>query len=68
MQANVDSHKIFQCKLFTGGFVDKYKITLFLEVTHTNATGIPAHLVSAFNLEKELVIELMHLRIIWVSN
>ena len=57
MQANVDSHKIFRCKLFTSGFVDKYKNSIILgrfscDVTHINATGIPAHLVSAFNLEK----------------
>ena len=50
MQANVDSHKIFRCKLFTSGFVDKYKNSIIpgrfcCDVTHINATVIPAYVV-----------------------
>ena len=51
-----DTHRIFLCKLFTGGFVDKYNDNIILgkfscKFTCINPTGIPTHLVSTYNLE-----------------
>jgi len=55
----LDTHIIYQSKLWVGGYVEKYKKSIIVgnfscKLTDMCATGIPAHLVSSHNLQNTI--------------